>query len=86
MPEKDYPQDAAAALERLEALFAEQSVKIAESLLDGLDKAPLNQRASALGMLFDRLQKLEARHSAADPNAIGGIEIHYTGDDDADAD
>lgn len=46
-------------LERLENLMGQSAITLAENLLKDKQSAPLNQRASALGMLVDRLLKLD---------------------------
>ena len=55
----------ALTLDDLERTLMTHAALLAEDLLNGLIvEAPLNQRASALGMLVDRLLKLESRHES----------------------
>ncbi len=55
--------NATLALQELEKQLSAHAVQLAHGLLNEVEHAPLNQRASALGLLFDRLIKLEARHA-----------------------
>jgi|GEM_PF-3520461 len=55
--------NATLALQELEKQLSAHAVQLAHGLLNEFEHAPLNQRASALGLLFDRLIKLEARHA-----------------------
>lgn len=56
-------------LDDLERTFLVHAAVLAGDLLTGeVVNAPLNQRASALGMLVDRLLKLEARREAKTPD------------------
>ncbi|MEM6282482.1 MAG: transposase [Chloroflexota bacterium] len=64
-----------AILTELEGHMSDHALNLAKSLLDNDHKAPLNQRASALGMLFDRLLKLDDRREG--DNSHNRIEIVY---------
>lgn len=55
--------NATLALQELEKQLSAHAVQLAHGLLNDVERAPLNQRASALGLIFDRLMKLEARHA-----------------------
>ncbi|MEL6151441.1 MAG: transposase [Chloroflexota bacterium] len=64
-----------AVLAELEGHMSDHALNLAKGLLDDEQKAPLNQRASALGMLFDRLLKLDDRREGDNPHSR--IEIVY---------
>lgn len=60
-------QQAEQELKTLHALrrrLAESALRLAESLDEMIEGAPLNQRASALGLIFDRYFKLDQHLSA----------------------
>jgi len=67
-------------LDDLEQSLLVHAAVLADDLLEGtVVTAPLNQRASALGMLVDRLLKLEARREANTPDAPDNDEDTATG-------
>jgi transposase-like protein len=67
-------------LDALEHTLLAHAAVLAGDLLAGeIVTAPLNQRASALGMLVDRLLKLESRRAA---QAAGDPEADTTDEDD----
>ncbi len=71
------PTAPADVLTQLEAHMARDALTLAETLLQDEQAAPLNQRASALGMLVDRLLKLDALRSTDAEGSPPTIEIVY---------
>lgn len=73
-------KDAPPVLDQLQTHIEGHALKLAKDLLSEEETLPLNQRASALGMLIDRLLKLEALKVPADSTADEAhntIEIVY---------
>ncbi len=64
-------------MKHLQHKMTEHAVSLANGLLDNENTAPLNQRASALGLLFDRLLKLEDRESALREGEPSVIEVIF---------
>lgn len=67
------------ALGAVRALLAHHALTLAHTLLQDDHPTPLNQRASALGMLIEKLLKLEQRAGAA--SAPPTVEVIYTDPD-----
>jgi hypothetical protein len=63
------------SLELLRQRLAQNALLLADTLDDAIAEAPLNQRAAALGLLIDRLIKLDAWQPQERPEGV--IRIEY---------
>ena len=70
-------KDAPSVLEYLQTYMSAHALTLAKDLLQDGQSTPLNQRASALGMLVDRLLKFDALKPPTESHTRSTVEIIY---------
>lgn len=66
-------------LELLEIQLTDHALTLAAKLLENVEGAPLNQKASALGVVIDRLLKIHEANAAesAENDTVERVDIYY---------